>query len=178
MDLKDRVRDGLDFEYLQGMEIGPLYRPFVLKSEGKLIYVDHADTETLRNKYADTTQFNVDDIVNIDAVWGPKTLHECIGENQKVDYIIASQVVEHVPDFITWLNELHSILKPKGEIRLVVPDKNFTFDYARQITTFADVLDANLRLARSPLPQNILDHFLKTREINLTEAWAGPINAE
>lgn len=177
MDLKDRVRAGLDFERLQGMEIGPLYRPFVQKLEGSIIYVDHADTETLRAKYAGTTDFSVDDIVDVDAVWGEQTLSDCLVA-RKVDYVIASHVVEHVPDFITWLNELQSVLNPTGEIRLVVPDKRFTFDYARQLTDLADVLDAYLRRARSPLPRCLLDHFLNVREIDASAAWAGPLDVD
>jgi hypothetical protein len=176
MNLRDRIRAGIDFSTVETLEIGPLYRPFVLKSEGKVIYVDHADTRTLREKYKDDPKFDVADIVDVDAVWGAQTLSDCIGEGRRVDLVIASHVIEHVPDLIAWLNELRSVLKPEGEIRLVVPDKRYTFDYARRTTVLPDILDAYLRKARSPLPRCILDHVLNVRVVDTGAAWAGPLD--
>jgi hypothetical protein len=171
MDLNDRLREGLDLKSLKGLEIGPLARPIVKKSDGDIIYVDHANTETLRAKYAGDTGVNVDDIVDVDHVWGAQTLQECIGIDTKVDYAIASHVVEHVPDLLTWLGELTAILKATGEIRLAVPDKRFSFDYSRNLTVLSDVIDAFLRKARSPLPRNLLDHFLNVRHVDTALAW-------
>jgi hypothetical protein len=51
MNLRDRMREGMDFSNTTMLEIGPLHRPFVLKTEGDVIYVDHAETETIRRKY-------------------------------------------------------------------------------------------------------------------------------
>ncbi len=176
--LRDRIRAGIDFSSAQTLEIGPLYRPFVLKSEGKVIYVDHADTRTLREKYKDDPNFNVADIVEVDAVWGRQTLRECVGVDRKVDFIIASHVIEHVPDLIAWLQELKSVLSQGGEIRLVIPDKRYTFDYTRRTTELADILDAYLRKARAPLPRCILDHVLNVRVVDTSAAWAGPLDEE
>jgi predicted SAM-dependent methyltransferase len=168
----------MDFASKTTLEIGPLYRPFVLKSEGDVIYVDHADTETLRRKYADDPLFDVASIVDVDAVWGDQTLSECLGTGRKVDYIIASHVIEHVPDLITWLQELRSVLIDGGEIRLVIPDKRFTFDYTRRLTVFSDVLDAHLRKARRPLTLYIIDHILNVRRVDTSAAWLGRLDAD
>src|SRR5258708_4979694 len=170
MNLRDRIRDGMDFASKTTLEIGPLYRPFVLKSEGDVMYVDHADTETLRKKYADDPLFDVASIVDVDAVWGEQTLSECLGAGRKVDYIIASHVIEHVPDLITWLRELRSVLGEGGQIRLVIPDKRFTFDYTRRLTVFSDVVDAYLRKARRPLTLYIIDHILNVRRVDTVSA--------
>jgi predicted SAM-dependent methyltransferase len=170
MDCRDHIRSGMDFSSKSTLEIGPLYRPFVLKSEGDVTYVDHADAETLRRKYADDPLFDVSDIVDVDAVWGEQTLAECL-DNRQVDYIIASHVIEHVPDLVTWLQELRSVLRDGGEIRLVIPDKRFTFDYTRRLTVLSDVLDAHLRRARRPLSLYILDHVLNVRRVDTGEAW-------
>jgi SAM-dependent methyltransferase len=176
MNLRDRIREGMDFSNKTTMEIGPLHRPFVLKTEGDVLYVDHADTETIRRKYKDDPLVDVADIVEIDAVWGEQTLEDCLGSTRMVDYIIASHVIEHVPDLITWLKELRSVLKTGGEIRLVVPDERFTFDYTRRITELPDVVDAYLRKARRPLPLYILDHVINVRHVDVGAAWAGPLD--
>lgn len=173
MALQEQILDGIDLSR-RIVEIGPLYRPFVLKSEGNVVYVDHADTTTLREKYKDDPKFSMDDIVEIDAVWGDKTLAECIGD--PASYIIASHVIEHVPDLFTWINELTEALDEGGQIRLVIPDKRFTFDYLRRTTEFADVLDAYLRKTRAPLPRCILDHVLNVRNVDVGAAWDGPLD--
>jgi hypothetical protein len=160
------------------MEIGPLYNPIALKSEGDVVYVDHADTETLRKKYKDDPTFDVSKIVDVDAVWGEQTLEECLGSARKVDYIFASHVIEHVPDLITWLQELRSVLKSDGEIRLIIPDKRYTFDYTRRTTELPDIVDAYLRKARKPLSLYILDYVMNVRSVDVVAAWAGPLSIE
>lgn len=178
MNLRDRIRLGMDFHNKTAMEIGPLYRPFILKSECDVTYVDHADAETLRKKYQGDPSFDTNDIVEIDAVWGEQNLQDCLGGGKKVDYIIASHVIEHVPNLIGWLNELKSVLNSGGEIRLVIPDKRFTFDYARRLTELSDILDAHLRGARRPLPLYILDHVINVCRVDVGEAWKKTLNIE
>ena len=52
------------------MGIGRLNRRTVAKSEGKIFSVYHADTETLRKKYAEDPSVDTEEIVEIDAVLG------------------------------------------------------------------------------------------------------------
>lgn len=171
------IRRGLDFSSKRILEVGALHAPFVRKSEADVIYVDHADTETLRAKYADDPAIDVSKIVQVDAVWGEQTMAECL-MGRKVDYILASHVIEHTPDLITWLQELVSVLNEDGEIRLYVPDKRYTFDYLRRLTEFADVLDAHLRRARRPLTLYVIDHCLNTRKVDVAAAWRGEIDKD
>jgi len=105
---------------------------------------------------------------------GANTLAEAVGI--QVDYVVASHVIEHVPDLITWLEELRSILKPFGEVRLIVPDKRFTFDYLRPETRFADVLYARLVRARTPLPHLVLDYVLNVVKLDAGKAWQGELD--
>lgn len=177
MTLKERIRQGLCFSGTTLVEIGALCRPFLLKSEGDVRYVDYADTPTLRAKYHGHPDVDADAIVEVDAVWGEHTLQGCLGEATKADYVLASHVIEHVPDLLTWLQELRSVLKPDGEIRLAIPDRRFTFDYIRRETTLQDVIDAYLRRARCPLPANIYDHLAHARTVDVRAAWAGTLDA-
>ena len=145
------------------------YRPHVTKAEGRIIYVDHLTTAELRQKYASEPSIDAAKIVEVDAVWGAKTLSDAAGV--KANYIIASHVIEHVPDLIGWLGELHETLIAQGEVRLVVPDRRFTFDYLRHESTFGQAVAANMLRARAPLIHPILDHFLHFREVNPEQAW-------
>jgi SAM-dependent methyltransferase len=169
----EKLLGNLDIRNLLGAEIGPLCRPAVSRGDGEILYVDHADTATLRAKYATDHGVDVNAIVDVDAVWGANTLAEALG--RKVDYVVASHVIEHVPDLVTWLLELRAVLKDGGQVRLAVPDKRFTFDHLRRETSIADVLTAYVVRARRPQLQQILDFRLNSAPIDCSEAWATPI---
>ncbi|MFT4065282.1 methyltransferase domain-containing protein [Paraburkholderia sp.] len=166
-----RLLKGLNLKGSVGVEIGPLCWPLVRRGDGgEIIYVDHTDTPHLRQKYKDDPHLNIDEIVDVDAVWGRNTLHEAI-KGRYVDYVVASHVVEHVPDLVTWLTELASVLKPTGEVRLAVPDRRFTFDYFRRESQLPEVLASYIARARIPQPYSLLDHCLSAAEVSTREAW-------
>ena len=168
MDRREKILAGLDLERLAGIEIGPLDKPLVRRGCGFVLYVDHADTAALRQKYVGDPGVDLDALVEVDAVWGESTLADILqtraathlGTPARVDYVIASHVVEHVPDLVGWLAEIHAVLKPGGQLRLAVPDRRFTFDCLREDSRLSDVLVAYLAGTRRPTPQAILDFKL------------------
>lgn len=164
---------GLDLARLSGLEIAPLAWPTVRRAEGRVRYIDHFDTETLRARYRDDPNVPTQDIVTVDALWGEQTLADGIG-GDRVDYIIASHVGEHVPDLLTWLGECESVLAPGGELRLVLPDKRFSPDALRRETGLTDVLTAYLLRARRPQVREVLDFMLHDApEIDRTGLYRG-----
>lgn len=168
---RHRLLRGLNIQDSVGVEIGPLCWPLVRRSDGgSIIYVDHADTPHLQQKYQNDPHVDVNEIVDVDAVWGRNSLHQAIG-GRYVDYVIASHVVEHVPDLVTWLRELGAVLKPTGEVRLAVPDRRFTFDYFRRESGLPEVLASYIERARVPQPYSILDYALNAAEVNGLDAW-------
>ena len=168
---RDRVLAGLELETSRGVEIGALQAPLITPQEGNIIFVDHAGTEELKAKYASAPDVNTDDIVDVTGIWGERSLFDCVGGD--FDFVLASHVVEHVPDLVTWLQEVRSILKPNGSLRLAVPDRRYTFDYYRAETRLHDVLDAYLQRARRPLPRLVLEHFSMIRTVDTAAIWRG-----
>jgi|SRR6185312_13208436 len=177
MDRREKVLHGLDLKRSVGLEIGPLANPMVRKSDGIVLYVDYADTPALRLRYANDPHVDVAQIVGIDAVWGEKTMLDVL-DGKLVDYIIASHVIEHVPDLITWLSELHSVLLPEGQVRLVIPDKRYTFDYLRAETQLCDVVSTYLVRARVPQPREIIDFCVNKVQLDVVQAWRGEVNPD
>jgi SAM-dependent methyltransferase len=175
---RGKLRGGLDVSRMTGLEIGALDSPTVGKHEGDVIFVDYADRDFLRHRYRDDPHVHLDQIVEVDAIWGENTLRDAVGGDRRVDYVLASHVAEHVPDLITWLNEIHSVLNPGGSVRLVVPDKRYTFDYLRAETRLHDILDAYIRRARTPLPRAILDFCMLARVVDARAAWRGELDVE
>jgi SAM-dependent methyltransferase len=173
MERRQKIIGGLDIAAGAGIEIGALAWPHVRKADGDITYVDHVDTITLRQKYAKDKAVPANLIVEVDAVWGARTLRQAIGNERRYDYVIASHVIEHVPDLVGWLCELTEMLKDGGEIRLAVPDRRYTFDHLRNESRFADVLAAYAVKARVPQPQAIFDFLSNYAAVDVCAAWQG-----
>jgi len=152
-----------------GIEFGPLTSPIVKRDMGSIRYVDHASTEELKKKCALWGTIDISKIVDVDYVWANEKLKELTNKDCPIDYVIASHVVEHVPDFIGWFKEIRNVLKTGGILSLAVPDKRFTFDYLRQITRPADVLEAYLLKSKKPTARQIFDY--KSEYVNRNKAF-------
>lgn len=136
----DRMRTGITKEMF-GLEIGPSLRPCAPKSDGYNVeIVDWLNREGLIDKYRgmglDTSK-----IEEVDYIWDGRSYAEITGKRSSYDYIIASHVIEHVPDFVGFLNDCSSMLKPEGILSLAVPDKRFTLDHFRMVTTTGKVIN-------------------------------------
>ncbi|WP_374353471.1 class I SAM-dependent methyltransferase [Chitinimonas sp.] len=151
----DKLLAGIDLAQ-PGLEIGALCRPIVPPHLGNIRYVDHLDTPGLRAKFAGDASVDVDKLVHVDFVWGEQTLPQAVG-GERFDYVIASHVIEHVPDTIGWLREIAAVLNPGGRLALAIPDKRFTFDIRRELSALPALLEAFLHGRRRPAVREILD---------------------
>lgn len=173
---RDRMLNGLRPAAMRGVELGPLMTPVVHKHEGSILYIDHADTATIRKKYGKDPNVDVSRIVEVDAVWSSGALRDALPPGFRADYVLASHVVEHVPDLIVWLADLEAILSQGGQVRLAVPDRRYTFDLLRRETQLHEILDAHLHRATVPTPHVVLDHCLNFRTVDLRDAWLGRLD--
>lgn len=155
---RDFILASIDPASQHGIEIGPLNRPIVKPTDGRVEYVDHLPTEALRAKYAADPNVDVAGLMPISYVWGEATLPEAVG-HQQFDYVVASHVIEHVPDVISWLAEVSAVLKPGGILALAIPDKRWTFDCRRQLTSFSELIESFLEKRRKPSLRQVIDHF-------------------
>ncbi len=180
---KDQILEGLAVGRMVGAEIGPLDKPLVTRAEGQILYVDHCDTETLKTKWSTDRTVDVSRL-HVDAVWGQASLREALDRAHAfdiapagLDYVVASHVVEHVPDLISWLRELRASLAPTGSVRLAIPDKRFTFDYLRNTSTLTEVFDAFVRKRRAPSGSRVFDFIANIADVDCAAAWRGEIDS-
>jgi SAM-dependent methyltransferase len=127
---------------MRGIEVGPSYRPICPKKQGwNTLVVDHATKSELVAKY---TAWNIDTslIEDVDVVLGEEGLN-ALGPKQTYDYILASHVIEHIPNPIGFLRSCADLLKPGARLRLAVPDKRFCFDLLKQVTTTGQLIQAH-----------------------------------
>jgi SAM-dependent methyltransferase len=168
----------IDVADMDGLEIGPLASPRVRKDEGRVRYVDHASAAELKEKYAtnEGMRNRLDDIVDVDYVLGESTtISEAVARDVPFDYVIASHVIEHIPDPVGWMDDLTHVLRPGGILSLVVPDKRYCFDVNRSLTEISDLVDANLRRLRQPSYRQAYDFYARSigGMVDPAEAWAG-----
>ena len=167
-DRRSAILGNLDYRNLKGLEIGPLHNPLVRKSDGFILYVDHADTEFIK-KVNRNPQFNNDDIVDIDIVWGDRPLKDLVPH--PMDYVLASHVIEHVPDMIGWLMDLHGALTEDGVICLAIPDRRFTFDLRRAESTTGEMVEAYLLRVRRPPARHLFDQVSLQAAFPKAQGW-------
>ena len=108
MDRTDKVLHDINLQEMKGLEIGPLQRPIVSKEiSPQILYLDYLSTEDLKKKYEYAPEKN--QIVEVDYVIREGySLNQVLEKDLPFDYIIASHVIEHVPNPISWFNERRS----------------------------------------------------------------------
>ena len=146
-----------------------------IESAGRIRYVDIANAETLRelNKYNQAIPLN--EIVETDFILGEKNLPELVGD-KLYDYVIASHVIEHVPDMLGWLIEIGEVLKDNGILSLAIPDKRYTFDYLRNLSTPGKLIEDYLVHRRRPGPGEVFDFAFNARKVDVIHAWEGTLD--
>lgn len=170
------LRQHLDIARLDGLEIGGLDRPLVppasIDPPGRIRFADHLDTDGLKEKYAADPAVDTRAIVPVSFVVQDQTLADAVAD-ARFDYVVASHVIEHVPDLIGWLGDIFGLLKPGGHLYLVVPDKRFTFDHRRPVSTPGQFVAAHLAGRKTPDPGALFDHFALATANRPHQMWQG-----
>jgi len=173
MDRRQTILNRIDIAGGKGLEIGPLAAPLVAKHDGNIHYLDYYATAELKKKYIDDPNVNVGMIVDIDIPTAGLGIAEAAASLAPFDYVVASHVIEHVPDLIGWLAEIASTLRVGGRLALAVPDKRFTFDVLRETTRFRELLNPYFFAFKQPSPAQHYDfRTLATGPIPVGDAWA------
>lgn len=172
------VLKSIDITKGKGLELGPLFSPLVLKDEADITYLDHMSTEGLKKKYDEHPikghPVPLEDIAPIDYVLKNNSLKQTL-RGKKFDYVIASHVMEHIPDLVSWFSDVASILNEDGILTLVIPDKRFTFDILRNESRPADVIGAYLDKHTRASSVAMFDYMSNFRhKVVASEVWREP----
>ncbi|HUB14687.1 MAG TPA: methyltransferase domain-containing protein [Acetobacteraceae bacterium] len=144
MDRITRLR-GMSTRMSRILEIGPGHAPIAPKAEGwNTFVVDHATREGLRQKYRHDPAVSLDAIEEVDAVWHHGRLHDAVPQHLHgtFDTLIASHVIEHLPDLAGFLVSAAMLAAPHATVALAIPDRRYCFDYFKPATLTGDVLEA------------------------------------
>jgi SAM-dependent methyltransferase len=166
---KQKLTGLLDTAGGHGAEIGPLDIPLLSKQEARVLYLDHLDTDGLRKKYP-----TLPNIVEVDRPMVNNSIVDTLRSDGPLDYVVASQVFEHVPNPIGWLREVADVLRTGGLLALSLPDRRMTFDFMREESRASDLLSAYLHDSVVPDVRSVYDHHSQASFINMH--WATPLS--
>lgn len=119
----------------EGIEIGALHNPLNIPKKTKVKYVDRMSKDDLRRQYPELDKF---DLVKVDIIDDGEVLRN-IG-NSTQDFVIANHFLEHCQDPIKAIENMLRVLKSDGILYLAIPDKRYTFDCDRPLTTIEHLL--------------------------------------
>jgi SAM-dependent methyltransferase len=163
---------GADLACQSGLEIGARDAPLVRKPDFNVAYADYADTDTIRAGLAGTG-IDPAGVVDVDIVTNGGRVSDAT--NRRFDYVVASHVLEHVPDLLGWLADMHRVLRPGGTLGLAVPDRRFTFDRARAESSIAEAVEAWILGYSRPSIRQIFDSAWQAIETSPEQGWAGDV---
>lgn len=133
----------------KGIEIGALHRP-IPAPHLDVTYVDEFSTPDMIAKYPELKDAGPVEVGIVDD--GARLTQ--VGDATQ-DFVIASHLIEHLPNPISAMTHWQRVLKPGGKLLLVVPDKEQTFDKNREITTLEHLWQDFV----SPDPARDYEHF-------------------
>src|SRR3954451_18224252 len=148
----------------RGLEIGPLHRPMVRRDEAQVSYLDVLDRDRLLEHYAEDPVVVAEDIPEVDFFLiqpdgRTLSLAEAVKDAAPFEWVMASHVIEHVPDLIGWLAQVAEIVVDGGALVLAVPDRRYCFDVHRPPTTVGQMIAAHEAGVQRPTPGSVYDYF-------------------
>ena len=137
-DPSKRLHGRIAREFLRGsgLEVGALHNPLPVPTAATVKYVDRMSKPDLLKHYPDLGDKN---LVDVDVIDDGETLRTVADASQ--DFLIANHFLEHTQDPIGTLGRFFAVLKPGGVLYMALPDKRFTFDKPRAVTSLRHLWD-------------------------------------
>jgi len=118
-----------------GIEIGGLNAPLEIPPNAKVRYLDRMSVADLRKQYP---KLGDCPLIDVDIIDDGETLPSIA--DASLDFVIANHMIEHCQDPITSIKNWLRVLKPQGILYMAVPDKRYTFDCDRPITSIEHLI--------------------------------------
>ncbi len=152
-----------------GLEIAPLFRPTLERNRYDIYYCDCCPAEESRKKHKG---YDHEDIVDIDFIWTPGTrLCDAAPKGIKFNYVIASHVIEHVPDPVGFILDIFEAMRGGGILSLAVPDKRKCYDYFRRETDVAQLVHNFMNKITIPSTEQIFDFLTNNIDTSYNQPW-------
>ena len=95
------------------------------------------------------------------------------GIPETFDIVFSSHCIEHQPDLVWHLQQVHDLLSPGGTYYILQPDKRFCFDHMRPETALGEVIQAAREKRRRHTLKTLVDHHMLQTHNHAHRHWAG-----
>lgn len=119
----------------EGIEIGALHSPLAVPGGTRVKYVDRMSVADLRRQYPELAPL---DLVETDIIDDGEHLSNVATASQ--DFVIANHFIEHCQNPLDTLSNMFRVLRAGGVLYMAIPDKRFTFDADREVTSIEHVV--------------------------------------
>jgi predicted SAM-dependent methyltransferase len=119
----------------EGIEIGALSSPLSVPRSARVKYVDRMHVSDLRRQYPELASAC---IVNPDILTDGERLDAI--EDASQDFVIANHFLEHCQNPIGAIRNMLRVLKSGGILYLAIPDKRYSFDAGRPVTSLEHLI--------------------------------------
>lgn len=133
--LQTRKRVARKYLRGDGIEVGALHNPLPTPQSARVRFVDRMSVADLRRQYPNLESLP---LVPVDIVSDGETLSSVSDASQ--DFVIGNHFLEHCEDPIGTLKNFLRVVRPGGVVYFAVPDKRFTFDRDRPLTTLEHLI--------------------------------------
>lgn len=145
----------------KGVEFGALHNPLQIDwQKASVLYADKYSKSKLIQNFPELKKVcelivETDIFINLDR----DNLQALIEHN--FDFYIANHVIEHLVNPLKFLARLNQIMKPGSYLYLAVPDKEYTFDCCRELTSwehlYQEYLKNTTRLSKKHIEDFIIN---------------------
>ena len=130
------------------------------------IDINHSGVEYLKKKY------NIDDLITADLV------HDSVKEieNNHWDYILLPEVIEHIPDAVTFISAIHEKYSRNIDKIIITVPNLFAYSLSQNASRNIEQINTDHRHWFSPftLIKCLNDAGVKVEELNLINGFWGP----
>ena len=120
----------------KGVEFGALHNPLKIDgSKALVLYADKYSKSDLVQNFPELKKIR-ESIVETDIFLDLDRDDLQVLIEHDFDFYIANHVIEHLINPLKFLDRLNRIMKPGSYLYLAVPDKEYTFDRHRELTTW------------------------------------------
>ena len=147
-------REKLSKQYLtgKGIEFGALHNPLYIHEKNQVVYADkYSKSDLLKNfKELESVQ---DSIVETDIYFDLNNHNnwQFLADND-FNFFIANHVIEHLVNPLKFLEGISKVMNLGSYLYLAIPDKEYTFDCDRQLTSWKhlhqEYLDNTTKLSK------------------------------
>jgi len=151
----------------KGIEIGASHMPIeVDKSCCNVTYVDRLSEKEIDESFPELREAT---LVPVDVRCDVVTEGLAPFEDQTLDFVIASHLLEHLPNPLSFLKECYRVLRVGGVLYLGLPDKDYTFDLSRERTPLAHLVKDFEADVKTIDEQHLVDYLVNAAKEMIPE---------